>query len=428
MLFRSVMAARWAGPVIGFAQAGLEGFDVVVDAIFGAGLARAIAGEAAALIDKVAHSKIPVVAVDIPSGIDGETGQVAGVAMKAARTVTFFRPKPGHYLLPGRNHCGGLAVRDIGIKPAVLDEISPRTTLNAPALWHREFPQPVSGSHKYGRGAVLVTSGGAARSGAARLAARGALRAGAGVVTLAAPAGAMAVNAAHLTAIMLARCDGPDDLSGLLGAGRINAIVLGPANGVGEATRAMTLAALGAGAAVVLDADALTSFEPDPEILFAALRAAKASVVLTPHEGEFARLFPDLTDEGGGKLARARQAAARSGAIVVLKGADTVIAHPDGRAAINANAPPWLATAGSGDVLAGIIAGLLGQGARGFAAACAGVDDGTATTITNASPTPATTDAASSSGDGSVPGDPATAEPSETEEPSEFDLDRKSVV
>ncbi|MHA1524660.1 MAG: NAD(P)H-hydrate epimerase, partial [Alphaproteobacteria bacterium] len=355
----AVAATGWAGPTASFAHTDLENFDLIIDAIFGAGLTRAIEGEAAAMITLVNGSGIPVLAVDVPSGVDGNTGQVAGIAIKALATVTFFRAKPGHYLFPGRQYCGSLCIADIGIEPAVLGEIAPKAALNTPALWAHNFPRQLETAHKYQRGAVLVVGGGATRTGAGRLAARGALRAGAGVVTLAAPSSALLVNAAHLTAIMLARCDGVGELTALMGDSRLKALVVGPANGVGKATRAMVLAALGGEAAVVLDADALTSFQADPETLFEAIKAASADVVLTPHEGEFARLFADLDCEAG-KLERASVAAARSGAIVVLKGADTVIAHPDGRAAINANAPPWLATAGSGDVLAGIIAGLLG--------------------------------------------------------------------
>jgi NAD(P)H-hydrate epimerase len=325
-----------------------------------------------------------IVAVDVPSGLDGTTGLTRGPAFEAALTITFFRRKAGHLLMPGRALCGEVVVRDIGIPDAVLEEIAPKTWANAPALWRAAFPVPSLSAHKFMRGHTLVVSGDATHTGAARLAARGSLRIGSGLVTVASPSDALAVNAAHLTAIMLAKCDDAAGLARMLEDERKNAVVIGPGNGVGEATRAMVDAALKSKAAVVLDADALTSFAPVPHVLFGMCREG---TVLTPHEGEFARLFPGLLGEAPspgergegwgegaiGRLEAAREAARRSGAVVVLKGADTVIAAADGRAAINENAPPYLATAGAGDVLAGMVAGLLAQGMPAFEAACAAV-------------------------------------------------------
>jgi hydroxyethylthiazole kinase-like uncharacterized protein yjeF len=317
----------------------------------------------------------PILAVDVPSGIDGDTGAVRGAAVRAARTVTFARRKRGHLLMPGRAHCGPVTVADIGIGDDTIAEAAGPTFANAPGLWRPAFPMPSLDAHKYRRGHALVLSGGATRTGAARLAARGALRVGSGLVTVAAPAEALAENAAHLTAIMLRRCDGPAALRELLSDPRFNAVALGPALGIGAATREMVAAVLESGAAAVLDADALTSFEGEVRGLASLARGRPLPPVLTPHDGEFAKLLSVEREvlEASSKLERARRAAALCGCVVVLKGADTVIAAPGGRAAINENGTAYLASAGSGDVLTGIVAGLLAQAMPPFEAACAGV-------------------------------------------------------
>jgi hydroxyethylthiazole kinase-like uncharacterized protein yjeF len=307
----------------------------------------------------------------VPSGIDGSTGEVRGVAVCATTTVTFFRLKPGHLLLPGRTHCGEVSVADIGIPASVLAAIRPKTFVNEPSLWLAQFPWPKQESHKYARGHAVVVSGPLYSTGAARLGARGALRMGAGLVTVASPRDALAVNAAQLTAIMVREADDARGLKSLLADRRKNAVLIGPGVGAGERTKEMVLAAFGSEAAIVLDADALTCFAKDPSPLFKAVASRAAPVVLTPHDGEFARLFGDLASAP--KLERTREAAARSGAIIVLKGADTVVATPDGTASINATTSPWLATAGTGDVLAGMSLGLLAQGMPGFQAASAAV-------------------------------------------------------
>jgi len=368
----SLAARAWPGPVESVRRDMPEGLDLIIDAIFGAGLDRPIEGEAGTAIDGANETGVPILAVDLPSGIDGATGAVLGRTIIAKETVTFFRRKPGHLLMPGRRICGPVTVADIGIDPSCLLAIKPRAFHNLPALWHGELPQPHVDGHKYDRGHAVVVSGGIAHTGAARLAARGALRAGAGLVTVASPADSLAVNAAHLTAIMLREIDGGEGLGDLLEDRRLNAVVLGPGLGVGEETTELVAAALASSAGVVLDADALTSYAGAADPLFLLIRGRKAPVVLTPHDGEFARLFPDLGDHPS-KLERAREAAKRSGAVVVLKGPDTVVAMPDGRASIADNAPPDLATAGSGDVLAGMIGGLLAQRAPAFEAASAGV-------------------------------------------------------
>jgi hydroxyethylthiazole kinase-like uncharacterized protein yjeF len=344
----------------------------LVDALYGTGLVRDVDGLTAAVIAAMNVSGCRIVAVDAPSGVDGGTGAVRGVAVQAQETITFFRRKPGHLLLPGRLRCGAVRVADIGIAGETAAVVGARAFANEPALWLAHLPLPRVEGHKYTRGHAVVASGGMASTGAARLAARGALRAGAGLVTVASPPEALAVNAAHLTAIMLIRMDGAPGLGAILADHRRNAVCLGPGLGVGGETRALVAEALASGAAVVLDADALTSFADCPEQLFTGIRLwPERPVVLTPHAGELARLFGPADD--GSKLDRARRAAELSGAVVVLKGADTVVAAPDGRASIAANAPPWLATAGSGDVLAGIATGLLAQRMLAFDAASAAV-------------------------------------------------------
>jgi ADP-dependent NAD(P)H-hydrate dehydratase / NAD(P)H-hydrate epimerase len=367
----AVMAKRFSESREPLSPDLLSGADVVVDALFGAGLARPIEGKHAALIGRVNASGLPVIAVDVPSGVDGTTGEVRGVAVKAAATVTFFRLKPGHLLLPGRILCGDVSLADIGIPDSVLAAIDPRTFTNGPALWLAQFPWPRDESHKYARGHAIVVSGPVYSTGAARLAARGVLRVGAGLVTVASPRDALQVNAAQLTAIMVREAEEARGLKALLTDRRKNAVLIGPGVGVGERTKEMVLTALGSGVAVVLDADALTSFADDPKPLFAAIGARAAPVVFTPHDGEFARLFADLASLP--KLERARTAASRSGAVITLKGADTVVAAPDGRASINATTSPWLATAGTGDVLAGMILGLLAQSMPAFEGTSAGV-------------------------------------------------------
>lgn len=363
-------ARAWNGQSVAASPQALDfatASPLVVDALFGAGLDRPLTGSACALIEEVNARALPCIGVDIPSGVHGDTGAVLGVAARCALTVTFFRAKPGHYLLPGRALCGTLRIRDIGIADAVLRDIRPKTMRNTPRLWESAFPVPDSQGHKYHRGHAVI-AGGSEMIGAARLAARAARRVGAGVVTIAAPDDAFPLYAVGEPGNLVARAADAGSFATLLQNARRGAVLIGPGcgreAGAGARTRALALGALETGMPTVLDADALSVFAQDPETVFSAVGGA---LVLTPHDGEFARLFADI-DEGS-KLERARTAARRSGGIVVLKGADTVIAAPDGRAAINTSAPPTLATAGSGDVLAGILTGLLAQGMPPFAAA-----------------------------------------------------------
>jgi hydroxyethylthiazole kinase-like uncharacterized protein yjeF len=373
----AALAARgWKYPVLPFNPQAIGKPALIIDALFGAGLNRPVKGDPLEMIEAVNANGAPVLAVDLPSGISGTSGAVMGAAINAVETVTFFRRKPAHLLMPGRKHCGRVRVADIGIDPRVLEEIRPHTFENIPQSWQSFFPVPRIEGHKYARGHAVVLSGELASTGAARLAARGALRAGAGLVTVVSPRDALVVNAAALTAVMVRPVDTPLDFGEMIGDRRLNAIVIGPGAGVSDRTRDFVHTALSVKRGLVLDADALTSFAEAPERLFESIKASDGGqVVLTPHEGEFPRLFSDISNKhpGRSKLERVRDAAERSGAVVLLKGPDTVVASPDGRASIASNAPPWLATAGAGDVLAGMIAAMLAQGVPAFEAACIGV-------------------------------------------------------
>lgn len=362
----AAMLAAWQGPVVPLTRAriaALETPDLAVDALFGTGLARDLTGEAAAVLQAVA---CPLVAVDIPSGVDSDSGVLRGAAARAALTVTFCRARPGQLLMPGRALCGELVVADIGIADETVAAIAPRQARNGPDLWRRRWPWPRDDDHKHRRGHLAVAGGGVASSGAARLAARAGLRIGAGLVTCAVPPAALTVYAAHHSAVMNAPLASPSDFPALLKERRVAAAVLGPGQGIADATRETVVQALATGVPLVLDADALTVFQARPDELFARLHPA---CVLTPHEGEFARLFA----RGGDRLGDVRAAARRAGCTVVLKGPGTTIARPDGMAAIDDHGSPFLATAGSGDVLAGFVAGLLAQGVAGFDAAAMAV-------------------------------------------------------
>ncbi len=359
-------AGLWRGGVLLLDQAAPQPGELVVDALFGAGLSKPLGGAARDVARQVGAMGLDVVAVDVPSGLSGDSGQVMGDTALAARlTVTFFRKKPGHLLLPGRQLVGELVVADIGIPEGVLQHLPVQAWENGPDGWGAVYPRRRPGDHKYSAGHALVL-GGPTMTGAARLAARAALRVGAGLVTLACPRDAWMIYALASASVITAPFSDPSGFEALLEDERRNAVLLGPGSGVSDQTRRFVLAALGKDKRCLLDADALSVFQEDPEALFAQLRD---DCVLTPHEGEFRRLFPECA---GDKLARCRAAARKSGAVVLLKGADTVIAAPDGRARLNSNAPSSLATAGSGDVLAGLVTGLLAQGMPAFDAASAG--------------------------------------------------------
>ncbi|SER52212.1 yjeF C-terminal region, hydroxyethylthiazole kinase-related/yjeF N-terminal region [Tranquillimonas rosea] len=364
---------RWRaiGPIA--REAGSTPPDLVVDALFGTGLSRPFACPDAL---RPPPGALPLrVAIDMPSGLCSDSGRIIGDGLAADLTLTFHAPKAGQYLAEGPEWCGRVVTVDIGLGMA--DDPGGPSLVGPPEGLGK------TDGHKYAHGHALMLSGGVGRGGAARMAARAALRVGAGLVTLGCPPAAVIENAAQLNAIMLRPVADAEALSEMLSDDpRLSAVGLGPGLGTGDATRALVGAVLKARRPTVLDADALSVFADDPETLFGDLHPG---CVLTPHGGEFARLFPDIagrlaaTPESGPAMSRidaATEAAARAGCVVLLKGPDTVIAAPDGTVRVHAGrygrAAPWLATAGTGDVLTGLIAGLLARGlAPGRAAATA---------------------------------------------------------
>lgn len=366
------MAKRWDESIEPMSPQCLDGAQVIVDAIFGTGLRDDVRDIPAQMIEEITKRRLPVVAVDMPTGVDATSGQIRGSAFKAVSTVTFFRRKTGQVLFPGRLYCGDVTAADIGIPASVMKDVGPRVFSNQPELWLKYYPRLKIDGHKYDRGHAVVVSGEMERTGASRLAARGALRVGAGLVSVATSKAAFYINAAQLTSIMVDAFEGPEGLSGLLADPRKNAVLIGPGAGVSQETQELVSAVLASEAGVVIDADGLSAFADEPVHLFDQIKQRTAPVIITPHEGEFARIFPDLAEKTS-KLERARRAAQISGAVVVLKGPDTVIAAPNGVAGLTENGKPWLATAGTGDVLAGVILGLLAQGMEALDAAMAGV-------------------------------------------------------
>lgn len=364
----ALMAGLFDGAVERLTPAVLDSAGVIIDAMFGTGLSRAIESPEREVIHAANAHPAPIIALDIPSGVDADSGAILGVAVQAAATVAFIARKPGHLLFPGRALAGAIQLADIGVKEEWIASVKPATFENHPMLWAGKWRRPNFATHKYDRGHAAIISGPRLKTGAARLAAHAALRSGAGLVTVLSTKDASDENAAHLTAVMVREADGGEEIAAALADKRFTAALIGPGAGASAATKEIVLSILKSSAGAVIDADALTSFEADTKLLFQLLRADD---ILTPHGGEFARLFPALKDHL--RLSAAKAAAAQAKAVIILKGADSIIAAPDGRAIINTNAPFDLATAGSGDVLAGFVAGMRAQGMPGFEAAAAGV-------------------------------------------------------
>lgn len=363
------VAHHWDGPVHNhWDKSLLEGTELIIDAIFGIGLNKPVDENTAEIICALNEHPAPIVSIDIPSGIHADTGEVLGTACNAVLTVTFSCKKPGHILLPGKSHCRLIAVTDIGIPVDVINHAACPYFENIPDLWTEHLPQKRLRKHKYDYGHVMVLGGPMHSTGASRMSATSALRTGAGLVSIVCPEEAVAIYASHLTSVMLSPCKLEDNkaFAAAIEGKYKHVIVMGPGAGITESTKQAVLTALSMQKKCIIDADALTCFKDNPQTLFDAI---DSEVILTPHEGEFSRLFPDIT---GSKLERARDAAKQSGATVLLKGNDTAIASPDGRVALNSNAPAFLGTAGSGDVLSGIIAGIFSQHVPAFESACIG--------------------------------------------------------
>ena len=337
-----------------------------MDAAFGAGFSRTLDGDIATFLTCISQRRLPMVAVDVPSGVHGTTGAVDRHAIQAALTITFARPKTGHLLLPGRQLCGTLVVADIGIPNELVSDIAPLRRHNRPGLWRSLWPRRAPDSHKYALGHAAIIGGPAHRCGATVMAASASERVGAGLVTVLCQSADASMYAGKLLEIMTAPLDDVDDLEDWLGARRVSAVALGPALGLDKRAAGSIEACLHTRLPIALDADALSLIGMAPD-RFRPLLHKQA--VLTPHDGEFNRLF----ELSGGRLQRAEAAAKASGAIILLKGGDTVVAAPDGRSTVTTHAPPSLARAGSGDILTGLITGLLAQGMPAFEAACAGV-------------------------------------------------------
>lgn len=363
----ALAAKEWEGePESLNSNLGVKDAGLIIDAVFGTNFAGALPPEIVTLFDKIRAKKLLVAAVDVPSGMDATTGVTAVGVLKADMTITFCRKKLAHVLMPSKSFCGRLHVALIGVTDQIVAGLKTSVFENDPGLWLRDFPVPGPESHKYSRGHALIY-GGPQRTGAACLAAFAAQRAGAGVVTITSLPDSAYIYKQYRASLMVDEWCTPEDFKALLRDERRNTILLGPGAGLNDSFKENVETALLFNKTAVLDADIFSAFKDSPKDLFSKLSPDKH--ILSPHEGEFERLFGVLE---GNKLERARKAAKTANAIVLLKGADTIIAAPDGTAIIHANAPSTLATAGSGDVLAGLMTGLMAQGMSPFSAAAAG--------------------------------------------------------
>lgn len=367
-------ASRWSGPVFSLSDCDPSRFGLFIDALFGAGLSRPLDGDAARLAIACHERRglgAVIVSADVPSGLHGDRARADGPVFQADLTVTFHRFKPAHLLYPGREFCCEAELVDIAIPQGWRQAAPACAQINTPELWPDVARDPAADAHKHVRGRLCVLSGPAGATGAARLSGAAGLVGGAGFVTLLCPPDALQEVAGASRSLVSRSFDPAADFGAVLSDHRASAAVLGPGAGVTEATRVWIVLALKTETPLVLDADALTCFSESPEGLF---RAICAPVVMTPHGGEFARLFPDLSQRTDlNKIEITRLAAERAGAVIVHKGPDTVIASPQGAVRVNVHASSRLATAGTGDLLAGLTGALLAQGVAAFDAACAAV-------------------------------------------------------
>lgn len=365
-------ADKWHGPVEMMAATGFKDAAAIVDCLFGVGLNKPIEGELEAIVEAVNDAETFVLAVDVPSGLSADTGLPIGPCIEAGATVTFNFKKVGHVIVPGRYLSGGnsnIIVSDIGVPDKAFSAIKTREYENIPDFWGTNFPFSGPQSHKYERGHMLVLGGKEPTLGASRLASLAGLRVGAGLVTLAAPTETYPVQASSLMDVMVRRFDSTFGFLGIVNDPRIKAVLIGPGAGLGEKTVDLVKQVGAKKKHLVLDADALASLVNRVDIIH---DLKSPEIVLTPHEGEFVKLFPKF-DFNEDRLGAVRKAAKSTDTVVVLKGVSTVVAAPDGRVTIATNAPSWLSVGGTGDVLSGMICGLMTQGMPSFEAASAGV-------------------------------------------------------
>ncbi len=345
-------------------------YSMIIDSIFGIGLSRNFSSNLIKIVEKINKAKACKVSIDIASGINSDSGDLMPISIKANHTITFVAPKVGHYLLPGKINSGNIHVVSIGEKKSEILRATrlSKVELNIPESWIKKFKWPSKFDHKYKRGHILVKSGPLTSTGASRLAAVSALRSGAGVVTLASETSALEVNASHLTSVMLKEINNTEEFFNFVKEKKIKTLIIGPGSGVNQMIKELVIRAIKEEIEFVLDADGLTSFEKNPNELFDLLRKRRKrnNIILTPHEGEFNRLFKF---DNMNKIDKANKAADITNSTILFKGNDTIISSPKKITLLARESSPFLSTAGSGDVLAGICGSFLAQGMKSHFAA-----------------------------------------------------------
>ena len=349
-----------------FNDINLDNIDYVIDAIFGIGLNRNLDNEYIKTIEKINNKKLPVIALDIPSGVNSDNGTISNATFNCFLTLTYSAYKLGHYLLPSAEKCGKIVLLDIGIPKPLIKNTKPVINLNSPSIWKDKIVWPKVNDHKYSRGCIVIIGGPKEMTGAARLAAKAAQRAGSGIVILACDKNSSDIYYRTLTSQIVKSYRNIPELKNIIKDKRINSVVIGP--GLGINNKNVVKNVLKHSNNIIIDADAITCFQNDIKSFKDLIR--NKTVILTPHEGEFKKLFPNIK---GNLVDKAIYAAKKLNSIIVLKSANTIIASQNNHVILNKYGSRWLATAGSGDVLAGIIGALLSNGMDAFHAAAFGV-------------------------------------------------------